>query len=96
MVIMIKEDQVSANVCPVCQQLLKSERAAGGDQQEMRNILSEALVLVKTELDSLLLCSSRRENSQGFKVGGDRTLALLEQYAELLLKSVEKRRDTKT
>lgn len=76
--------------------MLRSDQATSEDLQEMRNILSEALVLVKTELDSLPLCSSRREGSQGLMVGGDKTLALLEQYAELLLKSVEKRRDTKT
>ncbi|XP_013885738.1 mitogen-activated protein kinase-binding protein 1 [Austrofundulus limnaeus] len=76
--------------------LLKSEPAACEDQQEMRNVLFEALVLVKTELHSLPLCSSRREGSQDLKLGGDKTLALLEQYAELLLKSVEKRRDTES
>uniref|UniRef100_A0A3Q2ZRZ5 Mitogen-activated protein kinase-binding protein 1-like n=1 Tax=Kryptolebias marmoratus TaxID=37003 RepID=A0A3Q2ZRZ5_KRYMA len=68
--------------------LMKSEQPAREDRQQMRTVLSEALFLVRTELDSLPLGSSRGE--------GDKTLALLEQYAELLLKSVERRLDAKT
>ncbi|XP_037541969.1 mitogen-activated protein kinase-binding protein 1-like [Nematolebias whitei] len=75
--------------------LLKSEQPPCKDQQEMRNILSRALVLVKTELDSLPLHSSQYEEARGSKGEGSKTLALLEQYSELLLKSVEKKLDTK-
>uniref|UniRef100_A0A3P8UIG2 Mitogen-activated protein kinase-binding protein 1-like n=1 Tax=Cynoglossus semilaevis TaxID=244447 RepID=A0A3P8UIG2_CYNSE len=69
------------------------------DQQQMRTILSEALFSVKTELDSLSPLSSQCETSpvtQVIKGDGDKALALLEQYAELLLKSVEKRLDNKS
>ncbi|XP_056261506.1 mitogen-activated protein kinase-binding protein 1-like isoform X2 [Seriola aureovittata] len=69
------------------------------DQQQMRGILSEALFTVKTELDSLPQASSQSEGSQvdqEVKGEGEKALALLEQYAELLLKSVERKLDTKT
>ncbi|XP_071334910.1 mitogen-activated protein kinase-binding protein 1-like isoform X2 [Trachinotus anak] len=69
------------------------------EQQQMRRILSEALFMVKTELDSLPPVSSQCEGSQvdqEVKGEGEKALALLEQYAELLLKSVERRLDTKT
>ncbi|XP_067429482.1 mitogen-activated protein kinase-binding protein 1-like isoform X2 [Thunnus thynnus] len=69
------------------------------DQQEMKSILSEALFTVKAELDSLTYPNSQCEEARGdqeIKGEGDKALALLEQYAELLLKSVERRLDTKT
>lgn len=65
----------------------------------MRRLLSEALLTVKTELDSLPHPISPREGphmDQAVKGEGEKALALLEQYAELLLKSVERRLDTKT
>ncbi|XP_039981468.1 mitogen-activated protein kinase-binding protein 1-like [Xiphias gladius] len=68
------------------------------DQQQMSRILSEALFTVKTELDSLPHPTSQCEGPQldhGVKGEGEKALALLEQYAELLLKSVERRLDTK-
>ncbi|XP_010782453.1 mitogen-activated protein kinase-binding protein 1-like [Notothenia coriiceps] len=79
--------------------MLQCDQQPGEDQTEMRGILSKALFKVKAELDSLSPPSSQSEGppvDQGVKGEGDRTLALLEQYAELLLKSVERRLDTKT
>ncbi|XP_068564393.1 mitogen-activated protein kinase-binding protein 1-like [Cebidichthys violaceus] len=79
--------------------VLQSDQQLGEDQQEMRSILSEALFTVKAELDSLphsaSLCEGPRVD-QGLRGEGDKALALLEQYAELLLKSVERRLDNKT
>ncbi|XP_068433202.1 mitogen-activated protein kinase-binding protein 1-like [Clinocottus analis] len=72
--------------------LLQGDQQLGGDQQEMRSVLSEALCAVKAELDSLPHAAAQSE----VKGQGDEALALLEQYAELLLKSVERRLDTKT
>ncbi|XP_028253713.1 mitogen-activated protein kinase-binding protein 1-like [Parambassis ranga] len=69
------------------------------DQHQMRTILSEALLTVKTELDALPHPTSQSEGlrrDQDVKGEGDKALALLEQYAELLLKSVERKLDTKT
>lgn len=64
----------------------------GEAYQEMRGILSETLLTVKAELDALpqpvLPCEAAGD--------GGMALALLEQCAELLLKSVERRLDTKT
>jgi len=65
----------------------------------MRTALSEALFTVKSELDSLPHPTSQCKGplgDQGVKSEGDKALALLEQYAELLLKSVERKLDTKT
>ncbi|XP_053744246.1 mitogen-activated protein kinase-binding protein 1-like [Synchiropus splendidus] len=62
------------------------------DQQEMKSILYQALRSVKTQLDSLPGSALPQE---GVKGEGEKTMALLEQYAELLLKSVERRLDTK-
>ncbi|KAL3052781.1 hypothetical protein OYC64_005330 [Pagothenia borchgrevinki] len=79
--------------------MLQCDQQSGEDQTEMRGILSKALFKVKAELDSLSPPSTQSEGppvDQGVKGEGDRTLALLEQYAELLLKSVERRLDTKT
>lgn len=79
--------------------MLQSDQQPGEEQQEMRSILTDALLTVKAELDSLPhptpLCEGPR-GGQGPKGEGEKALALLEQYAELLLKSVERRLDTKT
>ena len=69
------------------------------DQHKMGSVLSETLLTVKAELDSLPQPSSGCEGLQvdlGAKGEGEKALALLEQYAELLVKSVERRLDTKT
>ncbi|XP_019124215.2 mitogen-activated protein kinase-binding protein 1 [Larimichthys crocea] len=79
--------------------VLQSDQHSSEDQQEMRSILSETLLTVKAELDSLPQPTSQCEGprvDQKVKGEGEKTLALLEQYAELLLKSVERRLDTKT
>lgn len=70
----------------------------GQDQNEMRSILSETLLTVRDELDSLPRPSSQRVEPEvrGEGAEGEKTLALLEQYAELLLKSVERKLDSKT
>ncbi|XP_070781678.1 mitogen-activated protein kinase-binding protein 1-like [Enoplosus armatus] len=79
--------------------VLQSGQQPCEDQQEIRSILSEALFTVKAELDSLPHPTTQCEGprvDQGVTGEGDKALALLEQYAELLLKSVERRLDTKT
>ncbi|XP_027895562.1 mitogen-activated protein kinase-binding protein 1-like isoform X2 [Xiphophorus couchianus] len=76
--------------------LLKSNQPQRSDHQEMRGLLSEALFRVKAELDLLPLGSSGSQGAPVLNSDGDKALALLEQYAELLLKSVERRLDTKT
>ncbi|XP_041721735.2 mitogen-activated protein kinase-binding protein 1 isoform X2 [Coregonus clupeaformis] len=68
------------------------------EQQEMETVLADALGTLKTELDSLPHPVHRSEGLRGevgVKGEGDRTLALLRQYSELILKSVEKRLDNK-
>lgn len=62
----------------------------------MKSILTEALFSIKTELHSLLQHGPLRDGQQVVQGEGDKAMALLEQYAELLLKSVEKKLDTKT
>ncbi|XP_060908400.1 mitogen-activated protein kinase-binding protein 1-like [Labrus mixtus] len=84
--------------------VLQCGQDSSKDQQEMRGLLSNTLFTVKAELDSLphLPSSPSSSSSQceGLRVDqgveGEKALALLEQYAELLLKSVERRLDTKT
>ncbi|XP_038141966.1 mitogen-activated protein kinase-binding protein 1-like [Cyprinodon tularosa] len=79
--------------------LLKDDQPQSEDQEEMRSFLSEALFRVKAELHSLPLSSSKSEGPPAAPVlncDGDKALALLEQYTELLVKSVERRLDTKT
>lgn len=63
----------------------------------MRSILSDTLLTVRAELDTLPSPSSQCGDLHVPEVRGqgEKTLALLEQYAELLLKSVERRLDTK-
>ncbi|XP_054618030.1 mitogen-activated protein kinase-binding protein 1-like isoform X2 [Dunckerocampus dactyliophorus] len=68
--------------------LQRHPQAAGEGLQEMEKILSEALASVKAELDPL------SRSTTGSEVKGE-ALALLEQYAELLLKSVERKLDGK-
>lgn len=86
-------------LCVHLNQVLQSDQQPREDQEQMRRILSEALFKIKTELDSLPPTPSQYEGpqvEQGVKDEGEKALALLEQYAELLLKSVERRLDTKT
>ncbi|KAF4100003.1 hypothetical protein G5714_020129 [Onychostoma macrolepis] len=53
------------------------------EQQQMRQLMSEALLLVRSELDSVSGAVRMEE--------GPETLELLEQYSQLLLRSVERR-----
>ncbi|XP_073349163.1 mitogen-activated protein kinase-binding protein 1-like [Pagrus major] len=79
--------------------VLQSGQQPSEDQQEMRSILSQTLLTVKAELDSLPQPTSQCDGpqvDQEVRDEGGKALALLEQYAELLLKSVERRLDTKT
>ncbi|CAL8393819.1 unnamed protein product [Gadus morhua 'NCC'] len=70
---------------------------AADDQEEMRKVLSEALGAVRAQLDPLPCGGGVPDGPLGPRGGGDRAaLALLEQYSELLLRSVEKRLDGKT
>ncbi|XP_029902723.1 mitogen-activated protein kinase-binding protein 1-like isoform X2 [Myripristis murdjan] len=69
------------------------------DQEEVQRVLSEALSLVQAELHTLPHPTSHpggAPGNLGVKGEGDRALALLQQYSELLLKSVERRLDSKT
>uniref|UniRef100_W5N198 Mitogen-activated protein kinase binding protein 1 n=1 Tax=Lepisosteus oculatus TaxID=7918 RepID=W5N198_LEPOC len=81
-------------------ELYRMVSSASGEQGEMAGILCEAFSAMRTELDSLpdrgrldpgAVCVQR----SGGGVGEERTLALLEQYSEMLLKAVEKRLDNK-
>lgn len=77
------------------------------EQREMTKVLSEAFEAVRVELNSLPevgagasvpgspgpLCMLGTRAAAG--VGEERTLALLEQYSQLLLQAVEKRLDNK-
>uniref|UniRef100_A0A674AC81 Mitogen-activated protein kinase binding protein 1 n=1 Tax=Salmo trutta TaxID=8032 RepID=A0A674AC81_SALTR len=95
---------IYSKVCHVSLQVLSSGSEVNAEQQEMETVLFEALGTVKTELDSLPHLVHRSKGLRGevamrgevgVKGEGDRTLALLQQYSELLLKSVEKRLDNK-
>ncbi|KAL7888260.1 hypothetical protein AOLI_G00032340 [Acnodon oligacanthus] len=59
------------------------------ERQEMERVLTEALLLVRSELEAI----PRPAPGVGTAEGGERTMALLEQYSQLLLQSVEKRLD---
>lgn len=70
----------------------------------MAQVLTEAFEAVQTELNSLPQYAESRSSSsssvcvlggEAGVVGEERTLALLEQYSQLLLKAVEKRMDSK-
>ncbi|KAF3702668.1 Mitogen-activated protein kinase-binding protein 1 [Channa argus] len=79
--------------------VLQSGQDTSEDLQQMRKILSETLFTVKAQLDSVPPPMSQCERcqvEQGVRGEGERALALLEQYAELLLKSVERKLDIKT
>ncbi|KAK2856450.1 hypothetical protein Q5P01_005185 [Channa striata] len=79
--------------------VLQSGQDPSEDLQQMRKILSETLFTVRAQLDSLLPPMSQNEGhevEQEVRGEGERALALLEQYAELLLKSVERKLDVKT
>ncbi|KAI3364429.1 hypothetical protein L3Q82_011222 [Scortum barcoo] len=79
--------------------VLRSDQQSSEDQQEMKSILSDTLFKVKAELDSLPHPTSECEGprvDQGAQGEGEKALALLEQYAELLLKSLERKLDTKS
>uniref|UniRef100_A0A8C2DXE5 Mitogen-activated protein kinase binding protein 1 n=1 Tax=Cyprinus carpio TaxID=7962 RepID=A0A8C2DXE5_CYPCA len=73
-------------------------------QQEMARVLAEAFEAMRDELNCLPPCTPSRSPStctvrtlanSDATLGGDRTLALLEQYSKLLLSAVEKRMDNK-
>uniref|UniRef100_A0A8C1F084 Mitogen-activated protein kinase binding protein 1 n=1 Tax=Cyprinus carpio carpio TaxID=630221 RepID=A0A8C1F084_CYPCA len=74
------------------------------EQQEMARVLAEAFEAMRDELNCLPPCTPSRSPStctvrtlanSDATLGGDRTLALLEQYSKLLLSAVEKRMDNK-
>ncbi|XP_022528685.2 mitogen-activated protein kinase-binding protein 1 isoform X1 [Astyanax mexicanus] len=79
--------------------MLSSSNTSSHEQQEMAQVLTEAFEMVRTELNSLP-CSSNSGSlcmlgNRAMDMGEDRTLALLEQYSQLLLRAVEKRMDSK-
>ena len=64
----------------------------------MAQVLTEAFETVRAELNSLPCSNSSSlcmPGSRAVGIGEDRTLALLEQYSQLLLRAVEKRMDSK-
>ncbi|CAB1343200.1 unnamed protein product [Coregonus sp. 'balchen'] len=105
----LKEPPVTVETCrQAITELHNSVLSCGSElnaeQQEMETVLADALGTLKTELDSLPHPVHRSEGLRrevavrgevGVKGEGDRTLALLRQYSELILKSVEKRLDNK-
>lgn len=75
------------------------------EHQEMAKVLTEAFEAVQAELNSLPHYIESRSSSSSSVcalgsgaggVGEERTLALLEQYSQLLLRAVEKRMDSKS
>ncbi|XP_030643725.1 mitogen-activated protein kinase-binding protein 1 [Chanos chanos] len=83
--------------------MLNSTTEPSQELQEMTRVLADAFEVVRVELNALSFNApgTGPEGSlclQGGRAAGtgeDRTLALLEQYSELLLKAVEKRMDNK-
>ncbi|XDV41045.1 hypothetical protein PO909_009986 [Leuciscus waleckii] len=74
--------------------LMSRDAERSGEQQQMQKLMSDALVLVRSELDSVPGSpgSVMGEGKTGSVMGeGKTTLALLEQYSLLLLRSVEER-----
>ncbi|KAK7134125.1 hypothetical protein R3I94_015848 [Phoxinus phoxinus] len=74
--------------------LMSHDAERSGEQQQMQKVMSDALVLVRSELDSVPGSpgSGKGEGKTGSVKGeGKTTLALLEQYSLLLLRSVEER-----
>ncbi|KAK7907226.1 hypothetical protein WMY93_015838 [Mugilogobius chulae] len=65
------------------------------DQQQVKRLLCNAFVSVKSELHSLPPLDPECEAPQAGRATDDKTLVLLEQYAQLLLQSVEKKLDNK-
>ncbi|XP_062858588.1 mitogen-activated protein kinase-binding protein 1-like [Trichomycterus rosablanca] len=66
----------------------------GTEQQEMGRVLVDALFMARSELEAVPgLCS--KVEPMGSSEGEDKTLALLEQYSELLLQSVKKKLEDK-
>uniref|UniRef100_A0AAY4BXH0 Mitogen-activated protein kinase binding protein 1 n=1 Tax=Denticeps clupeoides TaxID=299321 RepID=A0AAY4BXH0_9TELE len=61
------------------------------ERQEMMRVLSDAMALARSEMDSLPTTSPKIVDGEG----GPLTMALLEQYSQMLLKSVEQRLDHK-
>uniref|UniRef100_A0A8C2TSH3 Mitogen-activated protein kinase binding protein 1 n=1 Tax=Coturnix japonica TaxID=93934 RepID=A0A8C2TSH3_COTJA len=60
------------------------------DKDKIAGLLTETFSLMKKELDSL-----KHEEELSKSLGDEQTLALLEQYSELLLQAVERRMDKK-
>uniref|UniRef100_A0A8C8BTT8 Mitogen-activated protein kinase binding protein 1 n=1 Tax=Oncorhynchus tshawytscha TaxID=74940 RepID=A0A8C8BTT8_ONCTS len=79
------------NVCVL--QVNSVPVASRQEQHEMARVLSEAFEVVRAELSSLSQSSLPSPSGEPAAGGEERTLALLEQYSELLLKAVEKRLD---
>uniref|UniRef100_A0A8C7R2U3 Mitogen-activated protein kinase binding protein 1 n=1 Tax=Oncorhynchus mykiss TaxID=8022 RepID=A0A8C7R2U3_ONCMY len=79
------------NVCVL--QVNSVPVASRQEQHEMARVLSEAFEVVRAELSSLPQSSLPSPSGEPAAGGEERTLALLEQYSELLLKAVEKRLD---
>lgn len=85
--------------------MLSKSTEQGQEHQEMTKVLTEAFDAVQAELNSLPCYVGSRSGSSnssvcalGSGVGGvgeEQTLALLEQYSQLLLRAVEKRMDNK-
>ncbi|XP_058255005.1 mitogen-activated protein kinase-binding protein 1 isoform X2 [Hemibagrus wyckioides] len=85
--------------------MLSSSTDQRQEHQEMSQVLTEAFDAVQAEMNSLPHYLESRSGSISSSVcvlgsgaggvGEERTLALLEQYSQLLLKAVEKRMDNK-
>ncbi|KTF88185.1 hypothetical protein cypCar_00008357, partial [Cyprinus carpio] len=84
--------------------MLSNSTDSSEEQQEMARVLAEAFEAMRDELNCLPPCTPSRSPStctvrtlanSDATLGGDRTLALLEQYSKLLLSAVEKRMDNK-
>ncbi|KTF89341.1 hypothetical protein cypCar_00045698 [Cyprinus carpio] len=63
--------------------LISHDAERSAEQQQMRQLMSDTLLHVRSELDSVSGAVRMEE--------GKETLALLEQYSQLLLRSVERR-----
>ncbi len=72
--------------CCVVFQLSSHDAERGAEQEQMRQLMAETLLLVRSELDSVSGASGAVRMEEG-----QETLSLLEQYSQLLLRSVEKR-----
>uniref|UniRef100_A0AAV2K7B8 MABP1/WDR62 second WD40 domain-containing protein n=1 Tax=Knipowitschia caucasica TaxID=637954 RepID=A0AAV2K7B8_KNICA len=104
-----KEESVTVETCRqvVCELqdcVRRSVQAystvAGADpteeQLQMKSLLSDAFASLKCELHSLPPPDPQGEAPPVGRGAEDKTLVLLEQYAQLLLQSVEKKMDTQT